>query len=75
MREVSNVLELDEEGQPKFGQCLVPGCGLAGSDVMLAQKIALETDEKSVLAVANKISPKLPLLFQVVLRPVRRQRS
>lgn len=63
---MSNVLEVDEEGQPTVGWCFVPEYGLAAVDVMLAQKIALETDEKSVLAVANKISPKLPLLRQVV---------
>ncbi|MEY9590835.1 hypothetical protein ABIA06_003126 [Bradyrhizobium yuanmingense] len=35
---------------------------------MLAPKIALETDEISVLALANRISPNLPRLHQVVRR-------
>lgn len=65
---VSNVLELDEEGQPKIGWCFVPEPSLAAGDVMLAQKIALETDEMAVLALANRISPKLPRLHQVVRR-------
>ena len=65
---MSNVLELDEEGQPKVGLCFVPETCLAAGDVMLAQKIALETDEMSVLVLANKISPKLPLLRQVARR-------
>lgn len=46
---MSNVLELDEEGQPKVGWCFVPTRPLAAGDVMLAQKIALETEEMSVL--------------------------
>jgi len=65
---VSNVLELNKEGQPEVGWCFVPERSLAAGDVMLAQKIALETDEMTVLALANMIPPKLPLLRQVVRR-------
>jgi hypothetical protein len=61
---MSNVLELNEEGQPKIGLCFVPERSLAAGDVMLAQKIALETDEMAVLALANTIPPKLPLLHR-----------
>ena len=31
---------------------------LVAGDVMLAQKIALETDERGALAVANKFTPR-----------------
>lgn len=67
-RTVSNVLELNEEGQPKIGWCFVPEPSLATGDVMLAQKIALETDEMAVLALANRIPLKPPPLRQVVRR-------
>lgn len=56
---VSNVLELDEEGQPKIGWCFIPERTLAAGDIMLAQKIALETDEMRVLGLANKFPLKL----------------
>jgi len=36
----------------------VPDTSLVAGDVMLAQKIALETDERRALAVANKFAPK-----------------
>ncbi|MGY8681824.1 hypothetical protein Q2941_29165 [Bradyrhizobium sp. UFLA05-153] len=54
-----NVLEIDEQGQAKMGWCFVPARALAAGDVMLAQKIALETDEMAVLSLANKFPPKL----------------
>lgn len=65
---VSNVLELDEEGQPKFGWCFLPESALAAGDVMLAQKIALETDEAAVLAIANRVSTRPPSRPRVVRR-------
>ncbi|MCK1713546.1 MULTISPECIES: hypothetical protein [unclassified Bradyrhizobium] len=65
---VSNVLELDEKGQPKIGWCFVPEPTLVAGDVMLAQKIALETDEAAVLALAHRFSPRLPSLPRVVRR-------
>lgn len=50
---VANVNEIDEYGRLGTGRCLVPLGGLAQGDVMLAQKIALETDESRALSVAN----------------------
>ena len=50
----ANVLELSEDGTPKVGWCVVPDCCLVAGDVMLAQKIALETFEGAALAKANK---------------------
>ena len=61
---VSNVVQLDEAGRPETGWCFVPASALAAGDVMLAQKIALETDEMAILALANRISPRARL-FQV----------
>jgi hypothetical protein len=50
----TNVYELDDAGRPVTGWCFVPKHHLVAGDVMLAQKIALETDEQGALAVANK---------------------
>jgi hypothetical protein len=48
-----NILELDDAGDFLLGWCFVPeGCLVAG-DVVLAQKIALETNESGALAVAK----------------------
>ena len=50
-----NIHELDGAGHPWVGWCFAPkGCLVAG-DVMLAQKVALETDERGALTVANKL--------------------
>jgi hypothetical protein len=49
-----NIRELDGAGRPRVGWCFVPKGNLVAGDVMLAQKIALETDERGALAVANK---------------------
>ena len=55
----ANILELAEDGAPRVGWCVVPdGCLVAG-DVMLAQKIALETFECAALAKANKFGAPL----------------
>lgn len=64
---VSNVVEVDASGQPAIGWCFLPERALAAGDVMLAQKIALETDEAAVLALAHKFSPRLSRLR--VVRP------
>jgi hypothetical protein len=48
-----NVYELDGAGHPRAGWCFVPKDHLVAGDVMLAQKIALETDERGALGVAN----------------------
>ena len=50
----TNVHELDGDGQPQIGWCFVPKGYLVPGDVMLAQKIALETNERAALAVANR---------------------
>jgi hypothetical protein len=50
----ANVHLLDEKGKPLCGYCFVPNARLVPGDIMLAQKIALETDENSTLALANK---------------------
>ena len=52
-----NVHEIDGAGRPRVGWCFVPNADLAAGDVMLAQKIALETDERGALAVAKKFVP------------------
>jgi hypothetical protein len=53
-----NVIELDAAGRPESGWCFVPDGYLAPGDVMLAQKIALETDERGALAVARPFIPR-----------------
>ena len=54
----ANVRELDAAGNSKMGWCFVPKGYLVAGDVMLAQKIALETDELAALAVANRFPPR-----------------
>jgi len=53
-----NVHELDEAGRLKMGWCFVPDGSLVAGDVMLAQKIALETFESGALSVAKRFVPK-----------------
>ena len=55
---MSNVLEIDAAGSPKVGWCFVPAGRLVAGDIMLAQKIALETNEFAALAVAHSFLPK-----------------
>jgi hypothetical protein len=50
---MSNIRELDAHGEPRAGLCLVATESLPPGDIMLAQKIALETDERAALAAAN----------------------
>ena len=52
-----NVYEIDLAGNPRNGWCFVPNAPLVAGDVMLAQKIALETDERGVLVVAKNFMP------------------
>ena len=59
---------LDGTMEPTIGWCFVPERALAAGDVMLAQKIALETDEAAVLAVTRQFSPRLPSLPRVMRR-------
>lgn len=49
----TNIYELDSFEQPIGGWCFVPTECVPPGDVMLAQKIALENDELSALAVAR----------------------
>lgn len=56
-----NIEELDEHGSQVCGWCFLPGGGLVAGDVMLAQKIALETGERAALKVANRIDRRAPL--------------
>ena len=55
---VANVEELDKVGRPIMRYCFIPKGDLVPGDVMLAQKIALETDELAALAVANRFAPQ-----------------
>ena len=52
-----NVHELDQAGRLRAGWCFVPEGPLVAGDVMLAQKIALETSESSALSVAKRFVP------------------
>jgi hypothetical protein len=52
----TNVHEIDDDGETRVGWCFVPNTCLVAGDVMLAQKIALETDELGALAVAKQFS-------------------
>ncbi|WP_371259526.1 hypothetical protein [Bradyrhizobium sp. URHD0069] len=53
----TNIYELDNFGRPRTGWCFVPRDRLVPGDVMLAQKIALETDESAALRVAKSFPP------------------
>lgn len=50
----TNIEQLNSIGQPVCRWCFVPEGNLVAGDVMLAQKIALETNERGALAVANR---------------------
>jgi hypothetical protein len=52
-----NIHELDDEGRAGNGWCFVPQGRLVPGDVMLAQKLALETSEIRALSVAMKFVP------------------
>jgi hypothetical protein len=49
----TNIQELDDASHPVRSWCFIPSGQLVAGDVMLAQKIALETDEKAALKIAN----------------------
>lgn len=55
----ANIRELDRDGNEGTGWCFAPVGALVPGDVMLAQKIALETSETATLALANRV-PLLP---------------
>lgn len=50
----TNIEELSGVGQHVCKWCFVPDGDLAAGDVMLAQKIALETNERGALSVAHR---------------------
>lgn len=54
-----NILELTKKGEPKCTWCFLPSGGVAKGDVLLAQKVSLETDEKEALKVANRFGPEV----------------
>jgi len=54
--------ELDDAGHPKMGWCFLPEGRLVPGDVMLAQKIALETSEIRALSVAINFLPMRRIL-------------
>jgi hypothetical protein len=56
---MSNVCEIDEKGRPRLGLCFRTIGELPVGDVMLAQKIALESCESSALAVARRFVPNV----------------
>jgi hypothetical protein len=56
----TNVHEIDDAGRPLVGWCFVPSGHLVAGDVMLAQKIALETSELAAIAVANRFPVQIP---------------
>jgi hypothetical protein len=65
----ANVQEIGEDGVPKRGWCFVPATSLVPGDVMLAQKVALETNEYAALAVANQFSIIMPAIRERPRRP------
>ena len=68
--EMTNVYEIDDAGRPKVGWCFLPTGRLVAADIMLAQKIALETNEHNALAVANGFPPR-PDLIRATQRRAR----
>ncbi len=50
-----NVDQLDKKGRKVAGWCFLPVGQLVAGDCMLAQKIALETDDTAALKIANKV--------------------
>jgi hypothetical protein len=57
IRERPIVDELDKNGVARIGWCFVPKGYLVEGDVMLVQKISLETNERAALAAANRFTP------------------
>jgi hypothetical protein len=53
-RAVMNIHQLDPAGRTVAKWCFAPAGGLAPGDILLAQKIALETMERKVLTLANR---------------------
>ncbi len=55
-----NIHEIDDDGHSILGWCFVPRGNLVAGDVVLAQEIALETNETGALAVANRFPVQVP---------------
>jgi hypothetical protein len=53
----TNILELDNCERAVARWCVIPCATLPAADVMLVQKIALENNEQSALAVARSFHP------------------
>ena len=53
-----NILRYDRKGLPEACYCFLPSNGVVLGDVLLGQKLALETDEKKTLRIANKFGPE-----------------
>jgi hypothetical protein len=51
-----NVEQLDDIGEPVCRLCFLPEGHLVAGDIMLAQKVALETGENAALGVANRFA-------------------
>jgi hypothetical protein len=51
---VANIRELNDDGEPRAGLCFASTGTLPTGDVVLAQKLALETDELAAIAVVNR---------------------
>ena len=56
----TNIQELGDAGRPVRGWCFIPSGHLVAGDVMLAQKIALEIDERAALKIANEFPVRIP---------------
>jgi hypothetical protein len=56
----TNVHEINGDGRSTIGWCFVPKGNLVAGDVMLAQRIALETNEFRAMAVATRFSVQVP---------------
>ncbi|WP_271581580.1 hypothetical protein [Bradyrhizobium sp. CCBAU 45389] len=54
---MTNVCEIDEKDRPTIGLCFLPKGELPIGDVMLSQKIALESCESRALEVARRFTP------------------
>jgi hypothetical protein len=53
-----NVYEIDQGGSEVTGLCFMPEGYLVAGDVMLSQKISLETNEMAALKVARRFSAR-----------------
>jgi hypothetical protein len=67
-----NIEELGADGKKVCGWCFLPEGQLVAGDCMLAQKIALETDERAALKVANKINEQPVYVSNPALHHFRR---